>query len=332
MKNLNKLVFTFLALHCLQVNAQNKYPVIVIHGGAGVIERGMLSKVDEAAIIEVLQLALDSGYAVLDHGGSALNAIEKSIIILENSPYFNAGHGAVMNYDGRHELDASIMDGSNLEAGAVAGISTVKNPILAAKAVMLNSPHVLLSGEGAEIFAKSENLELVDNSYFTTENIKKSWSESKSQLKLKGEGKSGPKPEKFGTVGAVAVDREGNIAAGTSTGGMMNKKHGRIGDSPLIGAGTYADNSTCGISCTGHGEYFIRVGVAKEISDQMAFANKSLDEAVQFTLHKKLTGMGALGGLIGLDNSGNVVMEFNTSVMYRGYRNQNESIVRIYAD
>jgi beta-aspartyl-peptidase (threonine type) len=334
-KNLTlRIIFATLLFLALVSNfpsqAQNpSIPVLVIHGGAGTIERGMLSDSMEAEIRNALQQALDSGYVLLEAGGTAIDAVTKTISMLEDCPHFNAGKGAVMTEEGRHELDASLMDGNTLDAGAISGVTNVKNPIKAALAVLRNSPHVMLAGSGAETFAESQQLELVPNTYFTTPRIRESWELGKAR---------GHAPDtnsdytKFGTVGAVAMDTEGNIAAGTSTGGIMNKKHGRIGDSPIIGAGTYADNATCGVSCTGQGEYFIRIGVAKEISDQMQFGNKSLDEAVQYSLHKRLTGMNALGGLIAIDRDGNMALEFNTPGMYRGYKKGNTSKVIIYGN
>jgi beta-aspartyl-peptidase (threonine type) len=270
-----------------------------------------------------LQTALDSGYALLDRGGSAQDAVRAAIVILENAPHFNAGKGAVMNAKGNHELDASIMIGADKNAGAVAGATTIKNPILGAIAVMEKTPHVLLAGDGADLLATEVGLEQVENSYFTTKRIKSKWEKSQSNA-------SNSEFSKFGTVGAVAIDRKGNIAAGTSTGGMMNKQYNRIGDSPIIGAGTYADNATCGVSCTGHGEYFIRVGVAKEISAQMEFGGKTLKEAVRFTLHDRLSSMNGSGGLIAIDKDGNIVMDFNTEGMYRGFKKGGESQVSIY--
>ncbi len=304
---------------------QNPTPVLVIHGGAGAIKKENMTESMELKIRKALATALDAGYAILENGGSSQEAITKAIIILEDAPEFNAGKGAVINAKGEHELDASIMLGSDLNAGAVAGVKHIKNPILGAIAVMEESPHVLMAGEGAEQLAKEENLEMVENDYFTTERIKTRWENGRSGL---GESSF----SKFGTVGAVALDKNGNIAAGTSTGGMMNKEYNRIGDSPIIGAGTYADNQTCGVSCTGHGEYFIRVGVAKEISAQMEFGNKSLQEAVDFTLHERLTQINAGGGVIAIDKEGNVVMEFNTAGMYRGFRNSHETKVEIYQE
>lgn len=308
------------------VFAQKSIPAIVIHGGAGTIDPSLISSEEDAAIRKDLQQSLDSGYAVLARGGSALDAVQAAILVLENSPYFNAGKGAVMTETGIHELDASIMDGRDMNAGAVAGVQTVRNPIKAARAVMEHSPHVLLAGQGADEFAKQQKLDIVKNDYFTTPAVQKRWEEGRS-----GEGnRESSKFSKLGTVGCVAIDKEGNIAAGTSTGGMMNKKYGRIGDSPIIGAGTYADNSTCGVSCTGHGEYFIRNGVAKEISDQMKFGKKTLKEAVNYTLKTSLGNMDAMGGIIAIDKNGNFEMVFNTTGMYRGYKNDKQSVVKIY--
>lgn len=329
MKNTLALIFLLFAFSGNVIAQTKNMPAIVIHGGAGTIERHLLTDSLELIIRTALQDALNTGYAVLDQGGTAVDAVQATITVLENCPEFNAGIGAVMTETGTHELDASIMDGSDLNAGAVAGVKTVKSPILAARTVMVHSPHVMLAGEGAEEFAKQEGLEMVDNSYFTTPRIQKSWEKSHS-----GEGSAEPKSKfsKFGTVGCVALDKDGNIAAGTSTGGMMNKKYGRIGDSPIIGAGTYADNETCGVSCTGHGEYFIRVGVAKEISDQMKFGKKTLKEAANYTVNQHLKEMGGGGGIIALDKDGNMELVFNTPGMYRGYKNASEEKVMIYGD
>lgn len=324
------LLFIIFLISSLSLAGQKSVPAIVIHGGAGTIERGMMTDSAEAEIRAALRAALDIGYSTMENGGSALEAVAAAIGMLEDAPQFNAGRGAVMTSDGRHELDASVMDGSNLNAGAVAGVTTIKNPIRAAMAVMENSTHVLLSGEGAETFARGQGLEHVENDYFTVPRIKK-----KYDVMNKDRGQLTPaenEASKFGTVGAVAVDKDGNIAAGTSTGGMMNKQFGRIGDSPLIGAGTYADNATCGVSCTGHGEYFIRIGVAKDVADQMEYGGKTLEEAARHTIHGKLTDMKAGGGLIALDRDGNISMEFNTSGMYRGFKNEQESKVEIYKE
>ena len=303
-------------------------PVLVIHGGAGTIERNLLSDSAETAIRDALSEALRTGYSILESGGTSADAVVATIQVLEDSPYFNAGRGAVMTNIGTHELDASIMNGYNLNAGAVAGVKTIKSPIAAAREVMTGSPHVMLSGEGAEAFAKSKGLDTVPNTYFTTPRIRQRWLESH------GSGSASPVPRvsKYGTVGCVALDMNGNIAAGTSTGGLMNKEFGRIGDSPIIGAGTYADNSTCGISCTGQGEFFIRIGVAKEISDQMKFGGKTLAEAAAYTVDERLGKMNALGGIIALDGTGHIEMRFNTPGMYRGYKNGDEEKVMIYGD
>lgn len=303
-------------------------PVIVLHGGAGTIERSLLSDSLEKVIRKDLKDALEAGYRVLDSGGAAVDAVVTTIQYLENCPEFNAGKGAVMTDIGTHELDASIMNGSDLNAGAVAGVQTIKSPILAAREVMLYSPHVMLDGAGAEVFAKERGLEMVPNSYFTTKRIQKMWDESHNNS---GSISTKKEIKKYGTVGCVALDKDGNIAAGTSTGGIMNKKFGRIGDSPIIGAGTYADNTTCGISCTGQGEYYIRIGVAKEISDQMKFGNKTLKEAVEYTLNK-VSSMDALGGVISIDKDGNFELLFNTPGMYRAYKTPEKEKVMIYGD
>lgn len=321
------LTFSVLSLSLSGQNAS--IPALVIHGGAGNIRSGELSSEREAVARKALQAALDSGYAVLQRGGEAIDAVVAAIELLENDPEFNAGRGAVMTAEGGHELDASIMNGQDLMAGAVAGVEHVKNPIRAALAVMRHSPHVMLSGAGADEFAAERGLDTVPNDYFTTQRIKDIW--RKGRDTHTGDA-SEPTPSKYGTVGAVAIDENGNIAAGTSTGGMMNKAYGRIGDSPIIGAGTYADNGTCGVSCTGHGEYFIRVGVAKEISDRMAFGHQTLGEATNDVIHEKLKDLGGAGGLIAIDHLGNIEMVFNTAGMFRGYINQNGLEVKIYGD
>ncbi len=289
----------------------NKRPqwAIVIHGGAGTILKENMDPETEALYIQKLTEALEVGSAILSNGGSSLDAVTAAITIMEDSPLFNAGKGTVFTAEGKNEMDASIMDGNNLNAGAVAGVKTVKNPILAAREVMENSKHVMLQGEGADIFAKEHNLEIEDSSYFFTE---KRW---KSFLRAN--------KNKFGTVGAVALDMSGNLAAGTSTGGMTNKMKGRIGDTPIIGAGTYADNKSCAISATGHGEYFIRNVVAYDIAALMKYSGVSLKEASNYVIMKKLKDQNAEGGIIGLDKAGNFIMTFNTKGMYRGYKNSN---------
>lgn len=297
---------------------------IVIHGGAGTILRENFTPEKEAQYKRVLKNALLVGDSILQSGGSSLDAVEKTIHILENSPLFNAGKGAVFTNSGKNELDASIMWGKDLNAGAVAGVDDIKNPISAARKVMENSEHVMLSGHGASEFAKTQGLEIVDNSYFFTQNR---WDYLQKILKKE---KKITQEDRHGTVGCVALDINGNLAAGTSTGGMTNKRFGRIGDSPIIGAGTYANNETCAISCTGHGEFFIRLGVAKDISSMMEYQNISLEEASNKVIDK-LTKIGGTGGIIGLDKNGNIVMKMNTSGMYRAYLNsKGETEVLIY--
>lgn len=315
--------------------------VLVIHGGAGTILKENLTDEKEQAYIQTLTEALQAGYNALQSGKSSLDAVEVSIQIMEDSPLFNAGKGAVFTHDGRNELDASIMDGKTLAAGAVAGVTTIRNPISAARAVMEKSEHVLLVGPGAEKFAKQIGLNLVEPSYFYTEdrwnglqNILKEDS-AKSQLDHDGQpsAKMGTinQDNKFGTVGAVALDKQGNLAAGTSTGGMTNKKYGRVGDAPLIGAGTYA-NQTVGISCTGWGEYYIRSVVAYDIAAIMEYKKWSVAEAAQAALDK-VAKLGGNGGLIALDKNGQVSMPFNTAGMYRGTITEDGKIeIKIYKE
>lgn len=297
------IVFIFILAQLIfnpKIYAQNW--AIAIHGGAGNISAD--KKYTEER--NKLEEALKSGIEILKNGGTSLEAVESVINILEDSPLFNAGKGAVFTHDGKNELDASIMDGATLNAGAVAGVTVVKNPISAAIKVMTNSNHVLLSGKGAEQFAREQNLEIVDPAYFYT---KRRWESLQRSIE---------KDKKMGTVGCVALDIHGNLVAGTSTGGMTNKKYGRIGDSPIIGAGTYANNNTCAISCTGHGEYFIRLNIAHDISAQMEYLNKPLEEAAKFTIQEKLTKLGGSGGIISVDKNGTIVFEFNTTGMFRG--------------
>jgi beta-aspartyl-peptidase (threonine type) len=325
--------------------AQQKHkPVIVIHGGAGTILKSQMTDEREKEYINALTKALRSGYSILKSGGSSLDAVESTVKMLEDNPLFNAGKGAVFTNEGKNELDASIMNGKNLSAGAVAGITTIKNPISAARAVMEKSAHVMMAGKGAEQFAEQVGLEIVDPSYFHTESRWKSLQRIKREDSLKSEvDHSGKKQHavlnqrnhdsKFGTVGAVALDINGNLAAATSTGGMTNKKFGRIGDSPIIGAGTYADNNTCAISCTGWGEYFIRLVIAKTVSDMMEYGKMSLIKAADEMIRKKLPALGGDGGLIAVDKDGNITMPFNTEGMYRGYVDKDgKVVVKIYKD
>lgn len=289
---------------------------LVIHGGAGVMsEKSMTSEIQEE-YLHVLNRALQVGDSVLTHGGTCMDAVEKTIIIMEDSPLFNAGKGAVFTHEGTVELDASVMDGKTLGAGAVAGVKDIRNPISLARKVMEKSEHVFLTGNGASQFAIEQGFIPVDNSYFYT---KKRYESLQELLKKEREATTN---DKHGTVGCVALDIFGNIAAGTSTGGMNNKKYGRVGDSPVIGAGTYANNQTGGFSCTGHGEYFIRLGFSRDISALMEYKKLDIRKACQKEL-EKLTQLGGTGGVIGLDRKGNIAMEFNTSGMFRGYINSN---------
>ena len=298
---------------------------IVIHGGAGTILKKNLSDEKEAAIKAKLSEAINAGYAVLKKGGESTDAVIAAINVMENSPLFNAGAGAVYTKEGKHELDASIMRGSDLQAGAVAGVSHVKNPINAAKEVMLNSPHVILSNQGADKFAKQQGLETVDNSYFDTDYRYKQWQAIQHKKEVSLSEDLLKTDHKFGTVGAVAIDKNGTIAAGTSTGGMTNKAFGRIGDSPIIGSGTYADNRSCGISATGHGEYFIRYAVAHDICARVLYKNISLEQSADEVINQALKKAGGDGGIVGLDKHGNPVMTFNTAGMYRGFKTESSN-------
>ena len=288
---------------------------IAIHGGAGVITRSSMSAGDEAAYRADLGRALDAGYEVLEAGGDGLDAVTAAVRILEDSPLFNAGRGAVFNHEGINELDASIMDGRTLKAGAVAGVRHVRNPVELARRVMDRSPHVLLSGAGAEEFALEQGLELVPRSYFFTERRWQQLERARAGDKL-----SPAAIGYFGTVGAVALDRHGNLAAATSTGGMTNKRWGRVGDSPLVGAGTYADNASCAVSATGSGEYFIRSVLAHEISALMKYRGLPVEEAARQAVHGRLKDIGGEGGVIVVDREGNVAMQFNSEGMFRGAR------------
>jgi beta-aspartyl-peptidase (threonine type) len=299
---------------------------IVIHGGAGTITRANMTEEMELAYRAALQEALNEGEKVLKSGGEALEAVRMAIRFMEDHPLFNAGKGAVFNADGVNELDASVMTGQDRNAGAVSGLKRVKNPIEAAIGVMQQSEHVFLSGQGAEQFASQIGLEFVDPSYFFTA------SRWKSLQRVKESEKNTDASTRHGTVGAVALDQYGNIAAGTSTGGMTNKKYNRIGDAPVIGAGTYADNTTCGISCTGHGEYFIRLAVAFNIHAQMLYGNQSLEDAAKDVILQQLSALGGDGGVIGVDKLGNIVTVFNSEGMYRAWAKPGSSYIGIYKD
>ena len=291
---------------------------LVIHGGAGTMPRAEMTAEREAQYREGLGSALDAGYAVLDTGGTALDAVSTVVRLLEDNPLFNAGKGAVLTHDGYAELDASIMDGRELRAGAVTGLRHIQHPIDLARAVMEKSPHVMLSGTGAEEFALTRGFAMLPNSWFETPARR-----SQLEKELQGRSKLAYDPPALGTVGAVALDRNGNLAAATSTGGMTNKRYGRIGDSPIIGAGTYANNSSCAVSATGSGEYFIRSVVAHDICTLVQYKGWPLAKAAQEVVQRKLVAMGGDGGIIALDPAGNVAMEFNSEGMFRGVRTGN---------
>jgi beta-aspartyl-peptidase (threonine type) len=343
-----KLLAFLFCLFMTQVHSQEiEKVVLVIHGGAGTILKKNMSPEKEAAYEAKLTEALEAGYKILQSGGSSVEAIQTAIHVMEDSPLFNAGKGAVYANDETQKMDASIMRGSDKNAGAVAGIGTVKNPIDAAIAVMEKSEHVMLAGEGAEEFAEKNGVEMADPDYFKSDVRLKQLKriQEKEEMILDHDGDQGAidpsenefnidyiEDKKFGTVGAVALDQNGDIAAGTSTGGMTNKRFDRIGDSPVIGAGTYAYNETCGVSCTGHGEFFIRNVVAYDVSALMEYKQLSVDEAATEVIEKQ-TEMGGKGGLIALDSKGNVAMPFNTAGMYRGYITESGKIVvKIYTE
>jgi len=308
---------------------------LVIHGGAGGPVRGTMSPDKEKAYLDKLNEALQLGSGILAAGGCSLDAVEAVVRFMEDCPLFNAGKGAVLNENGKAELDASIMDGMTGMAGAVAGVTTIKNPVTAARRVMEKTSHVMLIGAGAEKFARAQKLEIVDPSYFITPERLEAWKKNKaaqlSQPTQSGK-PSGTQPakDKPGTVGAVALDCRGSLAAATSTGGMMGKMTGRIGDSPIIGAGTYANNNTCAISCTGHGEYFLRAVVAYDISCLMEYKGLSLQEACEKVVNDKLVKFGGEGGLIAADAKGNICLPFNSEGMYRGYAKDDEEVVASY--
>jgi beta-aspartyl-peptidase (threonine type) len=303
-------------------------PAIAIHGGAGTILRSTMTPEREKEYRTALEQALKAGYQILQNGGSSLDAVEAAVVSLENCPLFNAGRGAVFTHDATHEMDASIMEGAQLNAGAVAGIFGPKNPIMVARAVMEKSEHVLLAAEGANKFAKEQGFEFMDSAYFHTDQRYNQLQEALEEDRIQLDHSEG---KKFGTVGAVAIDQAGNLAAATSTGGMTNKRWGRVGDSPIIGAGTYADNHTCAVSCTGHGEYFIRSVVAFRISCLMSIGQKSLKEAAEEVVNNHLVKTGGEGGLVAIDRKGNISMPFNSAGMYRGSIDQEGNItIAIY--
>lgn len=319
--------------------------VLVIHGGAGTILKSQMTPDQEKAYTNALNFALQTGATILKNGGTALDAVEACVRSMEDNPLFNAGKGAVFTNEGKNELDAAIMDGKTLGAGAVAGVTTIKNPVSAARAVMQKSEHVMMTGKGAEKFAQQAGVEIADPSYFYTEErwrglLKAKQIDSLKMIKDSSAQKSRAanlteeeRKFKYGTVGAVALDRHGNLAAATSTGGMTNKKFGRIGDAPIIGAGTYANNATVAISGTGWGEFYIRLVMAKTISDMMEFGKMKLKDAAAEMVMKRLPALGGDGGLIAVDKDGNITMPFCTEGMYRGYIKSNgEKVVKIYKE
>lgn len=330
--------------------------VLAVHGGAGTISRSTITREEEAQYRASLERALRHGYSVLASGGTSIDAVEAAIKALEDDPLFNAGKGAVFTHEGKNELDAAIMNGKTGLAGAVAGVTTVKNPIAAARAVMERSRHVLLVGRGAEQFAADQKLEIVDPSYFFTQRRWDELQRAKEKERIEWDRHEEPAPRpagnvprakssdtgpipaepashKLGTVGAVALDEYGNLAAGTSTGGLTNKLYGRVGDSPIIGAGTYADNDTAAVSCTGIGEFFMRGVVAYDIAARMKYSGATLSDAVEQSLHTAVEAKNGEGGVIALDREGHVKFGFNTEGMYRGYvRADGKSVVQIYRD
>lgn len=305
---------------------------IALHGGAGTLLKGQMTLEKENAYKKALKTALDKGYEVLENKKDALVAVEVAVRILEDSPLFNAGKGSVFNHEGIHEMDAAIMDGKTLKAGAVSLVTGIKNSISLARDVMNKSPHVFLAGKGAMQFAKEQGYNIESPDYFYNDYRFRQWQSIKESHKVQLDHDTTP-DEKFGTVGAVACDCFGNVAAATSTGGMTNKKWGRIGDSPIIGSGTYADNKTCAVSCTGDGEYFIRGVAAYDVSCLMAYKQLSLKEAADEVIHNHMIDLGGQGGLIAVDALGNIAMSFNTAGMYRACRvSTGREELKIYKD
>jgi beta-aspartyl-peptidase (threonine type) len=302
---------------------------IALHGGAGTILKSSMTEAMQREYEQGLSDALQAGHAVLSAGGSSLDAVEAAVAALENFPLFNAGRGSVFNNEGRHEMDASIMCGQTLDAGAVSGVSNVKNPVKLARAVMQRSEHVLLTGKGAEVFAQKHYIAFAEDDYFYNEYRYKQWQEALAEDRVQMDHSD----KKFGTVGAVALDKDGNLAAATSTGGMTNKKFGRVGDSPIIGAGTYANNNSCAVSCTGHGELFIRAVVAYDVSCLVEYKGLSLQEACDVVVQDKLVKIGGEGGLVAIDKEGQISMTFNSEGMYRAcITTSGERLVLIYKD
>ncbi|ARS34998.1 isoaspartyl peptidase/L-asparaginase family protein [Pontibacter actiniarum] len=305
---------------------------IAIHGGAGTITQATLSEEQDQAYRAALREAVEAGYALLAQGATAVEAVELAVVHLEDTPLFNAGKGSVFTKEGKHEMDAAIMCGKDLQAGAVAGVHRIKNPVRLAKTIMQHSDHVMLSGYGAEDFALLHQLEFAPENYFFDKYRYEQWSEVRDTNIFMLD-HTEQRDEKFGTVGAVAVDSNGDVAAATSTGGMTNKSYNRIGDTPIIGSGTYANNRTCAISCTGHGEYFMRAVVAYDVSCLMEYKGYSLEKACEEVVMRKLVDFGGEGGLIAVNAAGEVAMPFNSEGMYRASKSQDqETFVAIYKE
>lgn len=331
------ILLSILASACIgfshSVLSEESPLAIAIHGGAGTIDKAKFSPEQEKAYRAKLSEAVEAGYSVLEKGGESLDAVTAAITVLEQSEFFNAGRGAVYTYDGGHELDASIMDGRNRQAGAVAGVKHVESPIKLARLVMDNSVHVMLSGQGAEEFAKEQGIELIENNIFDTKHRYDALLKAKDKLdKAKATTKSYqaahnalPNNFKMGTVGAVALDKNGNLAAGTSTGGMTAKRYGRVGDAPVIGAGTFAENESCAVSATGHGEYFIRYNVASDICARVKYQGSTIAQAGDEVINKVLKPIGGTGGVIIIDTQGNISLPFNTSGMYRASKSNTQA-------
>lgn len=331
------ILLSILASACIgfshSVLSEESPLAIAIHGGAGTIDKAKFSPEQEKAYRAKLSEAVEAGYSVLEKGGESLDAVTAAITVLEQSEFFNAGRGAVYTYDGGHELDASIMDGRNRQAGAVAGVKHVESPIKLARLVMDNSVHVMLSGQGAEEFAKEQGIELIENNIFDTKHRYDALLKAKDKLdKAKATSKSYqaahnalPDNFKMGTVGAVALDKNGNLAAGTSTGGMTAKRYGRVGDAPVIGAGTFAENESCAVSATGHGEYFIRYNVASDICARVKYQGSTISQAGDEVINKVLKPIGGTGGVIIIDTQGNISLPFNTSGMYRASKSNTQA-------
>lgn len=317
-------LLSILQLTFIFISAQNPY-ALAIHGGAGVMSQERMSAERQMEYTQHLNRALTIGDSILKNGGSAADAVVEVVSYLEDCPLFNAGKGAVFTHQGTIELDASIMDGATLNAGAIAGVTDIKNPIKAVRMIMEKSDHVMLSAKGASVFAREQGLEMVKNKYFFTPE------RFESLKRLQKQERERNLNDNHGTVGCVALDQNGNLCAGTSTGGMMNKKYGRIGDSPIIGAGTWADNRTCAVSSTGHGEYFIRLTIARDVASNMEYRNMDIAQAGNVVL-EKLSKMGGTGGFIAIDAKGNIAMPFNTSGMFRGFaKSTGEKEIAIFA-